>query len=356
MKFSVLRIVWALNFLIYFDFDGVSHAFTVTIPAIPRIITRGCPIAGECSRLSATPDVPYQEIPQWSYASDPNVPEETYEAKPLPLSKNAGTRYVAMIWDHEVDTKGRTFQELHGARDLMVRDHVLFCRKRNLYNETFNTDSMVDIMRSSHVLSTDLQRVVGNFMVLESTELKYVQELLASEPHIQDLTGGNSSNIPLYRWTHLRDHTLRQDEGRHGYPCMMIGLDYDKSVVGDLREKVKKDWLEYLISSRKVIAGGPLHVPTAKKDDPAGVAVGDFILFNAMDHDEAIQFAENMPSSKRGLYRDLRVQFFNILDVTGQHVSHATDEDATPVSEMYKELEDLGYPVGEDDGTPWLNY
>jgi hypothetical protein len=76
----------------------------------------------------------------------------TEELKPVPLSKNAGNRFVALYWDHEL-RKGdpndqRDPWELHYNRDDLNEDHVMFCRKRNLYNETFNTDSMVDIMRS----------------------------------------------------------------------------------------------------------------------------------------------------------------------------------------------------------------
>ena len=70
------------------------------------------------------------------------------ELKPVPMSKNAGNRFVALIWDADLDTKGRDAMDLHLDRDKLVEDHVMFCRKRNLYNETFNTDSMVDILRS----------------------------------------------------------------------------------------------------------------------------------------------------------------------------------------------------------------
>lgn len=72
----------------------------------------------------------------------------TKEETPVPMSKNAGNRFVAIVWDQEVDTQGRDPMDLHLERDEVVEDHVMFCRKRNLYNETFNTDSMVDILRS----------------------------------------------------------------------------------------------------------------------------------------------------------------------------------------------------------------
>ena len=70
------------------------------------------------------------------------------ELQPVPMSKNSGNRFVALLWDHELDTKGRDSMDLHIDRNELVEDHVMFCRKRNLYNETFNSDSMVDILRS----------------------------------------------------------------------------------------------------------------------------------------------------------------------------------------------------------------
>ena len=78
---------------------------------------------------------------------------ETVEQKPVPMSKNAGNRFVALYWDHELEQKKaegdpRESWWLHYDRDDLNEDHVMFCRKSNLYNETFNEDSMVDVMRS----------------------------------------------------------------------------------------------------------------------------------------------------------------------------------------------------------------
>ena len=72
----------------------------------------------------------------------------TIELKPVPLSKNAGSRFVALIWDRELDTEGKDPLDLHHDRVPLTEDHVMFCRKTSLYNETFNTESMVDILWS----------------------------------------------------------------------------------------------------------------------------------------------------------------------------------------------------------------
>ena len=78
---------------------------------------------------------------------------ETIELKPVPMSKNAGNRFVALYWDHELEQKKKEGEPreswwLHYDRDDLNEDHVMFCRKANLYNETFNQESMVDVMRS----------------------------------------------------------------------------------------------------------------------------------------------------------------------------------------------------------------
>lgn len=72
----------------------------------------------------------------------------TIEEEPVPVSKNGGSRFIAFIWDHLVDTHGRNREELHENRVKLTTEHVMHCRKANLYNETFNYNSMTDIVWS----------------------------------------------------------------------------------------------------------------------------------------------------------------------------------------------------------------
>jgi hypothetical protein len=53
------------------------------------------------------------------------------------------------------------------------------------------------------------------------------------------------------------------------------------------------------------------------------------------------------------LYKDLRVNFYNSLDITGKFVSEDPLRDA-PCGQMKEALEYWGYPTA-DDQTPWLN-
>ena len=279
----------------------------------------------------------------------------TVELEPVPNSKNSGNRFVVFVWDRLLDTKGRDVLDLHYDRIDRTEDHVMYCRKANLYNETFNADSMVDVMWSYPILASDLKRVIGHAMCLESTKLEYVQEFLSKEPYLQSLTGGDLTNVPLYRWRHIRDYSLRQDDGRFGCPAMMLAMDHDaEEGIGNIRTDMNTTHLEYLIRSERVIAAGSLHLPTEFKDDPASsMAVGDLILFNAKDRDAAIEFAESDPYAQAGLYQNMRVHFYNSLDVTGKFVSEDELRDA-PCEQMKEALEVWGYPV-HDDQTPWLN-
>lgn len=203
-------------------------------------------------------------------------------------------------------------------------------------------------------LASDLQRIVGSLMILETTDLKHVNEMLREEPNLVDLNGGDVSKIQLYRWRQIRDYTLRIDDGRFGFPCMMVGLDDEPENIGNLRSEMKASALEYLIKSERVIASGALHLPTEFKDDPSSIPVGDLILFNAKNREDAIQFVEDMPSAMEGLYKDLRVHFYNNLDITGKFVSEDPLRDA-PGYQMKEALEYWGYPV-DDEQTPWLNW
>lgn len=196
-------------------------------------------------------------------------------------------------------------------------------------------------------------------MIMETPDIQHVHELLKRDPVVRSLTddGARSHEVPLYRWRHIRDYTLRIDDGRFGFPCMMVGLDDAAGAGGGTtttRAETEKESLEYLIRSQRVIAAGPLHVPTLAKDDPSSVAVGDLVMFNAKDRDDAISFVEGMPGAMAGLYGDLRVHFYNNLDVTGKFVSEDPTRDA-PGYQMKEAMEVWGYPV-DDDQTPWLNW
>lgn len=82
--------------------------------------------------------------------ADVSVTEEI----PVPTSRNSVDRFVALVFDRILCTKkydDNDKWEMHRNRVALTEDHVMWARKQNLYNETFNTDSMADI-RFSHQL------------------------------------------------------------------------------------------------------------------------------------------------------------------------------------------------------------
>lgn len=201
-------------------------------------------------------------------------------------------------------------------------------------------------------------RVLGHAMCIESTSLEHVKELLSRDPIVQLLTGDDISAIPIYRWRHIRDITLRQDDGRTGVPYFLMSMDRSaEEGVGNLRESVKNDHLEYLIRSERVIATGPLHLSTEFKDDPSSIPVGDIILFNAETREEAIEFSEKTPAALAGLYSNMKLHRFNSLDVTGKFVAgNLVHPDRTKhTADMKEAMEHWGYPV-DDMQTKWLNW
>ena len=196
-------------------------------------------------------------------------------------------------------------------------------------------------------------------MCIESTTLENARTLLAQDPIIQQLTNGDISNIPLYRWRQIRDHTLRQDDGRGGTPTLLLALDHSSSgpAVQKLREKVTHAHLEYLIRSERVIAAGPLHVTTKLKDDPSSIAIGDLVLFNSRDRVDAVNFVENDPAAHAGLYQSMRVHKYNSLDVSGKFVAInlVYPDKNKPTIDMKEGMEIMGYPV-DDRQTKWINW
>lgn len=77
----------------------------------------------------------------------------TIEETPVPMSKNAGSRFVAFVFDKTLYNGEEEMDvlDLHEERINLTEKHIMFCRKANLYNETFNTESMADILWSNQM-------------------------------------------------------------------------------------------------------------------------------------------------------------------------------------------------------------
>jgi uncharacterized protein YciI len=203
-----------------------------------------------------------------------------------------------------------------------------------------------------------MKRILGHAMCIESTTTDYAKEVLSRDPIVQKLTGGDISKIPFYRWRHIRDITLRQDDGRDGVPYLLVNMDRSaEEGIGNLRNQVSKDYFEYLIRSERVIAAGPLHLSTEFKDDPSSIPVGDLVFFNSHSREDAIEFAEKSPAALAGLYANMKLNRFNSLDVTGKFVAGnlVTPQRTKQTEDMKEAMEHWGYPT-DDLQTKWLNW
>lgn len=87
-------------------------------------------------------------VPVNAESDEEDVP--TIEETPVPMSKNSGSRFVAFVFDKMIYSgdKEMDIMDFHEDRIKVTEDHVMFCRKANLYNETFNTESMADVLWS----------------------------------------------------------------------------------------------------------------------------------------------------------------------------------------------------------------
>eukprot|EP00569_Conticribra_weissflogii_P002306 CAMPEP_0171335080 /NCGR_PEP_ID=MMETSP0878-20121228/5096_1 /TAXON_ID=67004 /ORGANISM="Thalassiosira weissflogii, Strain CCMP1336" /LENGTH=361 /DNA_ID=CAMNT_0011836291 /DNA_START=254 /DNA_END=1336 /DNA_ORIENTATION=- len=321
------------------------------------------------------------------------------EEIPVPMSRNnVGNRFVCVVMDRDFrqeyfdleDENGdfldfeeeeeeeedgesnegqsdvdKVLWHMHDERVALTEDHVLWARKQNLYNETFNTESMADILWSHQILSSDLQRAIGHVMCIDSPSLADCREALSRDPIIRSLLSDDNdpnsnfnddpidvSSIPLYRWRHIRDHTLRRDDGRDGTPHLLLAFDRPEARSDGLREEIFNNHLEYLIRSERIIASGPLHVATEKKTDGKSIVVGTLLLFNARDREDAVDFVENDPAALAGLYETMTVHRYNSLDVTGKFVSENLWFPKQNTYQMKEAMEYWGYPV-DDEQTKW---
>jgi uncharacterized protein YciI len=287
------------------------------------------------------------------------------EEIPVPMSRNnVGNRFLAVVFDGSFDKDGekKDAWEMHGDRIALTERHVMWARKQNLYNETFNLESRADVLWSHQLLSSDLQRAVGHAMCIDSPTIEDCREAISRDPIVRSLLGVDPetgkcdvSPVPLYRWRQIRDHTLRRDDGRDGLPNMVMAFDRPEAISDGLRDEVSNDHLEYLIRSERVIAAGPLHVATPDKTDPRSIAMGTLLFFNAVDRDDAIEFVENDPAARAGLYETMTVHRFNSLDVTGKFVSENLYFPGQNTYQMKEAMEHWGYPV-DDLQTRWLNW
>jgi hypothetical protein len=130
--------------------DGFLSVATAN-PFRPRTFLKQSTFAADGSEYSSKDSSEFEDDDEENkdfgrkYRDEDESP--TIELGPVPMSKNSGSRFVAILWDAEI-SKGKDPLDLHYDHIQQTEDHVMYCRKANLYNETFNTESMVDVLWS----------------------------------------------------------------------------------------------------------------------------------------------------------------------------------------------------------------
>ena len=77
----------------------------------------------------------------------------------VPMSRNnVGNRFLALVFDRSHSSRyaadadeedyANSLWEMHEDRIALTEDHVMWARKQNLYNDTFNTESRADVIWS----------------------------------------------------------------------------------------------------------------------------------------------------------------------------------------------------------------
>lgn len=311
--------------------------------------------------------------------------EETIVLHPVPESPNekVGSKYVAIFFDADIDNDElRTEDERFNHRKSFatIKSHVRWAREANLVNSTFfgpdNAENKnCDIPFSYTILDTTHTKEIGNIICFNAVTAEDALAYLAKEPIVRYLMkdAKNEESIidelkdkkVLYKWRHVKEAKLRQDDGRFGLPTAMIGLDDIKAPSSSLesrkiRAEHAKSHYEYLIRSERVIAAGPLlpYDFNHDDDDDKGnsmeihAGIGDLVFFNSKSLRDGALFAEEDPLSLQGLYESLQVCRYNTIDISGKHV--ALDKFSTENDDVvFNEMEEEGYPV-YDYQTPWI--
>lgn len=143
--------------LLYYFLQLLGVAFTAQAfaPSIPKLLhmrlyssfaADGSEYSSNNDNNNDADDMDGTNVRGRSSSEEDETP--TQELTPVPMSKNSGNRFVAIYWDQALHPQNQDVWDLHEKRVGLTEEHVMYCRKANLYNETFNTESMVDVIWS----------------------------------------------------------------------------------------------------------------------------------------------------------------------------------------------------------------
>ena len=193
-------------------------------------------------------------------------------------------------------------------------------------------------------------------LCIDATSLTALKSFVSSDPIVSAF--GNH-DVKIYRWSKETHHLLRADDGKGGYPHMVLSMyKEDKKSQGQANFP---SHLDFLKDKRKAITVGGLFdegVVGAIEGGggggaAAGAVVGTFLLINAENANEAKDFMDSDPSGQDKFYETSYISRYNKIDCTGKFL--AFDKyDKHYISPIEKELQSAGgYEV---EKSPWSNW
>jgi len=185
--------------------------------------------------------------------------------------------------------------------------------------------------------------------------LTALKSFVSSDPIVSAF--GNH-DVKIYRWSKETHHLLRADDGKGGYPHMVLSMyKEDKKSQGQANFP---SHLDFLKDKRKAITVGGLFdegvvgaIEEGGGGAAAGAVVGTFLLINAENANEAKDFMDSDPSGQDKFYETSYISRYNKIDCTGKFL--AFDKyDKHYISPIEKELQSAGgYEV---EKSPWSNW
>ena len=192
-------------------------------------------------------------------------------------------------------------------------------------------------------------------LCIDATSLTALKSFVSSDPIVSAF--GNH-DVKIYRWSKETHHLLRADDGKGGYPHMVLSMyKEDKKSQGQANFP---SHLDFLKDKRKAITVGGLFdegvvgaIEEGGGGAAAGAVVGTFLLINAENANEAKDFMDSDPSGQDKFYETSYISRYNKIDCTGKFL--AFDKyDKHYISPIEKELQSAGgYEV---EKSPWSNW
>ncbi|GMI50179.1 hypothetical protein ScalyP_jg4759 [Parmales sp. scaly parma] len=171
---------------------------------------------------------------------------DVVEEKPPPLNDSINTdRFIAVSMDPQSDPRASFLTRISANEG-----HVKHCQisARMSLEEKQTTNPTPTVVFSHSILSPNLQTEIGQVLCIDATSLTALKSFVSSDPIVSAF--GNH-DVKIYRWSKETHHLLRADDGKGGYPHMVLSMyKEDKKSQGQANFP---SHLDFLKDKRKAI-------------------------------------------------------------------------------------------------------